>query len=171
MVHKKVYNNTVTYKKDGVIFMCLKPKFTYGEAFADFEEQEKRDTLGKGLFWLVKNDEEKFELFCVKMLCYRDGETLEKIETGECESEKLNHERAWSKLDKAVTQGKPYNFYPRGRVQIKKGKATVYLNPILNDGSIVDKICRSFGLTKENGIVDIRIKNDNSRHYQFLMEK
>ena len=171
MVHKKVYNNTVTYKKDGVIFMCLKPKFTCGEPFADFEEQEKRDTLGKGLFWLVKNDEEKFELFCVKMLCYRDGETLEKIETGECESEKLNHERAWSKLDKAVTQGKPYNYYPRGRVEIKKGKATVYLNPTLNEEAIVEKICRSFGLTRENGIVDIRIKNDNSWHYRFLMEK
>ena len=171
MVHKKVYNNTVTYKKDGVIFMCLKPKFTYGEPFADFEEQEKRDTLGKGLFWLVKNDEEKFELFCIKILCYRDGETLERIETGVCESEKLNHERAWSKLDKAVTQGKPYNYYPRGRVEIKKGKATVYLNPTLNEEAIVEKICRSFGLTRENGIVDIRIKNDNSWHYRFLMEK
>ena len=171
MVHKKVYNNTVTYKKDGVIFMCLKPKFTYGEPFADFEEQEKRDTLGKGLFWLVKNDDEKFELFCVKILCYRDGESLERIETGVCESEKLNHERAWSKLDKAVTQGKPYNYYPRGRVEIKKGKATVYLNPTLNEEAIVEKICRSFGLTRENGIVDIRIKNDNSWHYRFLMEK
>lgn len=151
--------------------MCLKPEYTYEEAFAEFEEQEKRDGLGKGLFWLMKNDSERFELFCIKILCYRDGETLEKVETGGCESENLNHERAWSKLDKAVTQGKPYNFYPRGRVQIKKGKATVYLNPILNDGAIVDKICRSFGLTKENGIVDIRIKNDNSRHYRFLMEK
>ena len=119
----------------------------------------------------MKNDSEKFELFCIKILCYRDGETLERIETGVCESEKLNHERAWAKLDKAVTQGKPYNYYPRGRVEIKKGKATIFLNPALNEESIVEKICRSFGLTRENGLTDIRIKNDNSWHYRFLMEK
>ena len=47
--------------------MCIKPKDTYDEPFAEFDEQEKRDALGKGLFWLVQNDEEKFELFCVKM--------------------------------------------------------------------------------------------------------
>lgn len=151
--------------------MCIKPKDTYDEPFAEFDEQEKRDALGKGLFWLVQNDEEKFELFCVKILCYRDGESLEKIETGECESEKLNHERAWAQIDKQITKGKPYNFYPRGRVQIKKGKATVYLNPVLNDTRILDKIFRSFGLTRENGIVDIRIKNDNSWHYRYLCDK
>ena len=150
--------------------MCLKPKMIYEELFAEFEEQEKRDALGKGLFWLVKNDSEKFELFCIKILCYRDCETLEKIETGICESEKLNHERAWAKLDKAVTQGKPYNFYPRGRVAIKKGKATIYLNPALNEEAIIEKICCSFGLTRENGIVDIRIKNDNSWHYRHLCD-
>ena len=151
--------------------MCLKPEYTYEEPFAEFEEQEKRDALGKGLFWLVKNDSEKFELFCIKILCYRDGETLEKVETGVCESEKFKHERAWEKLDKAITQGKPYNYYPRGRVEIKKGKATIFLNPALNEEPIVEKLCRSFGLTRENGIVDIRIKNDNSWHYRFLMEK
>ena len=150
--------------------MCLKPKMNYEELFAEFEEQEKRDALGKGLFWLVKNDSEKFELFCIKILCYRDCETLEKIETGICESEKLNYERAWAKLDKAVTQGKPYNFYPRGRVQIKKGKATIYLNPALNEEAIIEKICCSFGLTRENEIVDIRIKNDNSWHYRHLCD-
>ena len=148
--------------------MCLKPKVNYEEPFAEFEEQEKREALGKGLFWLVKNDSEKFELFCIKILCYRDGETLEKVETGVCESEKLNHERAWAKLDKAVTQGKPYNFYPRGRVEIKKGKATIFFNPVCNQQEIIEKICRSFGLTRENGIVDIRIKNDNSWHYRYF---
>ena len=29
--------------------MCIKPKDTYDEPFAEFDEQEKRDALGKGL--------------------------------------------------------------------------------------------------------------------------
>lgn len=151
--------------------MCLKPKYNYEEPFAEFEEQEKGDAFGKGLFWLVKNDSEKFELFCIKILCYHDGETLEKVETGICENEKLNHERAWAIVDKKITQGKPYNYYPRGRVAIKKGKATIFLNPALNEEPIVEKICRSFGLTRENGLTDIRIKNDNSWHYRYLCDK
>lgn len=151
--------------------MCLKPKLNYDEPFAEFDEQEQRDALGKGLFWLVKNDEGKIELFCIKILCYRDGETLEKIETGECESEKLNHERAWAKLDKQTTQGKPYNYYPRGRVEIKKGKARIFMNPILHQEEILEKIITSFGLTAENGLTHIRVKHDNSYHYCFLIEQ
>ena len=49
MVHTIVYNNTVTWNKDGAIFMCKKPKDTYDEPFAEFDEQEKRDALGIGL--------------------------------------------------------------------------------------------------------------------------
>ena len=102
--------------------MCIKPKDAYDEPFAEFDEQEKRDALGKGLFWLVQNDEEKFELFCVKILCYRDGETLEKVETGECESEKLNHERAWAQIDKQITKGKPYNSILAAAYKLKRVK-------------------------------------------------
>lgn len=29
--------------------MCIKPKATYNEPFAEFDEQEKREALGKGL--------------------------------------------------------------------------------------------------------------------------
>lgn len=150
--------------------MCIKIQDTYEEPFAEFEEQEQRDALGKGLFWLVKNDEEKFELFCMKILCYRDGETCEKVETGVCESERLNHKRAWAKLDKQTTQDKPYNYYPRGRVEIKKGKATIFMNPILHQEEILEKIITSFGLTAENGLTHIRAKHDNSYHCRFLIE-
>ena len=71
--------------------MSLKQKLKLGEVFAEFEEQEKCDARGKDLFLVVKND-----------------------------SEKLNHERAWAMVDKKITQGEPYNYYSRGRVEIKK---------------------------------------------------
>ena len=35
--------------------MCIKPKDTYNEPFAEFDEQEKRDALGKGLAEFNKN--------------------------------------------------------------------------------------------------------------------
>ena len=54
---------------------------------------------------------------------------------------------------------------------VKKGKATIFLNPALNEEPIIEKICRSFGLTRANGLTDIRIKNDNSWHYRYLCDK
>ncbi len=36
--------------------MCIKFKDTDDEPFAEFDEQEKRDTLVEGLFWFIRND-------------------------------------------------------------------------------------------------------------------
>ena len=30
-----------------------------------------------------------------------------------------------------ITKNKPYNYYPRGRVEIKNGKVSIYMNPVL----------------------------------------
>ena len=68
------------------------------------------------------------------------------------------------------TKNKPYNYFPRGRVQIKNGKAIIFANPLICAKPIMDVIIESFGLKKENGLTKIKIKADNSKHYQFLME-
>ena len=106
--------------------MFLKQKLKLGEVFDEFEEQEKCDARGKDLFLVVKND-----------------------------SEKRNHERAWAMVDKKITQGKLYNYYLLGRVEIGKGKATIFLNLALNEETIVEKICRLFGLTRGSGLTNI----------------
>lgn len=36
-----------------------------------------------------------------------------------------NHKKIWSELPRRVTQGKAYNYFPRGRVEIRKGKAII----------------------------------------------
>ena len=127
----------------------------------------------KGLVIIAPGMNSNSDSHLAEIMCFADHGymSLAYDATGVCESEKLNHERAWAKLDKKITQGKPYNYYPRGRVEIKKGKARIFLNPALNEESIIEKICRSFGLKRENGLTDILIKNDNSWHYRFLMEQ
>lgn len=139
--------------------------------FADFEDESAKTELGKGLFWLTRTKEGNFQILCCKLLCFRDGVTIEEVETGFCENDGISHERAWDKMQKDEnTKNKPFNYFPRGRVQIKKGKATIFANPILCNDSVIDVVKESFGLTLENGINKIRVKADNSKHYQFLME-
>ncbi|MBQ0092792.1 MAG: hypothetical protein KBS45_05650, partial [Clostridiales bacterium] len=61
--------------------------------------------------------------------------------------------------------GKPFNFYPRGRVEIKNGKVTVYLNPSLNTDTIRSLIISEFELAD---MPDITFKSDGSKHYGFV---
>lgn len=146
--------------------MCLKPQSSYEEPFSEFNNQQ-RDGLGKGLFWLTENDLGTIQLTCCKVLCSPNGEELEAENT---EREKLNHERVWAALDKNITRNKPYNYYPRGRVEIKKRKATIYLHPIMYDKEVLVQVMAHFGLYRRNGLKDIRIKSDHSKRYRFLME-
>ena len=75
----------------------------------------------------------------------------------------FNHRLTWEGLPKNVTHGKEYNYYPRGRVEIKGGKAVIYLNPALNSEEMLTELTRLFGLDE---LDFVRVKNDGSRHYR-----
>ena len=64
----------------------------------------------------------------VAIPCDRNGVTNETVAFSAKSGESFNHKTEWSKLDKSITQGKPFNYYPRGRVEIRNGKATIFLN-------------------------------------------
>ena len=125
--------------------------------------REYNNSLCKGLFWLIKNDVVEDVLLCVVEPLRIDGNEEQS------EEKKMNHERTWSILDKGITRGKPYNYFPRGRVEIKRDKAVIFLNHILNDKSVLNRLIEVFGLKEENGISEIKIKNDNSWHYRYLL--
>lgn len=75
------------------------------------------------------------------------------------------HKDSW----KAVMTGRKdlrgisWNYFPRGRVEISHGRALVFMNPqILNCKNYLEQIREKFGI----GHLDIRVKIDNSAHYQ-----
>ena len=49
--------------------MYIKPKDTNDDPFAKFDEQERHDTLGEGLFLFVKND----NTWHYRYLCDKNG--------------------------------------------------------------------------------------------------
>ena len=60
-------------------------------------------------------------------------------------------------------RGIPWNYFPRGRVEISHGRAFLYMNPeILNCNDYLERIREKFGI----GHLDIRVRIDNSAHYQ-----
>ena len=121
--------------------------------------------MKKGIFWIIDG-----KPMTVSVECDAVGETVGPPPDYSSKSgENFNHRIEWEKLSRNVTGGVAYNCYPRGRVEIKNGKATVWLNPVLNTPEVIEKIEKEFDL--HDGEIKIEIKNDNSKHYEYKNRK
>lgn len=119
----------------------------------------------KGIFWYSPKAN---ALICKKVFCDDRGAALENVEYTPKSGENFNHETEWQKIPRSITDGKAYNYYPRGRVEIKNGKATIYLNPVLKTEAIQKMIISEFHLIKEN--INVRFVSDGSLHYDYQIK-
>lgn len=124
----------------------------------------------KGIFWCYvicfDNDMYTHNLITVNVRCDRDGHPLEKVNYSSKSGDNFNHKTEWNKISEINRNKRPYNYYPRGRVEIKKGKIKIYANPeIICDEEARGLIVKTFELKEwEN---EIKWIADNSRHYQY----
>lgn len=101
-----------------------------------------------------------FALLCQCMPV--DGELLcFPVSGDEADTVGNNHRRFWKTLPHSLTGGMPYNYFPRGRVELRHGKAVVYLHPSLCTPGIDIRIRLAFSLPDE---VPLSFKADGSRH-------
>ena len=78
-----------------------------------------------------------------------------------------NHRRAWVRLPKDVTQGKAFDYYPRGRVELRQGRAYLFLSPLLCREEVVLQVKDAFGLDQ----LPVLLKADGSRHYRCYLDE
>ena len=125
--------------------------------------------MRKGIFWCANFDTECPELITVSAACDKNGDSKELVRFSSKSGNNFNHRPEWECLDRSITAGRPFNYYPRGRVEIKNGKATVFLNPAINKECIVYRIMDAFELMTGE-LNCINIKSDGSSHYRFTCE-
>ena len=129
--------------------------------------------LYKGIFWIVNRKYiESNMAYCIKLSCDINGIPLNELE---CEGvsksgDNYNHKKYWEILDRKLTNNKSYNYYPRGRVEIKNSKVMVFLNPIINTEEIQDFIIDEYKLNTEE-IKKIDFKVDGSNHYKSHLDR
>lgn len=113
----------------------------------------------KGLFWWTGE-----RLLCVQFSCGADGNAL-----GDAAplADWNNHRRAWARLPKDVTQGKAFDCYPRGRVELRQGRAYLFLSPLLCREEVVLQVKDAFGLDQ----LPVLLKADGSRHYRCYLDE
>lgn len=124
--------------------------------------------MKKGIFWCRNHRLDDPELIVITAECDQNGNTLQSGVTFSSKSgDNFNHRTEWKKMDRKTTAGKPFDHWPRGRVEIRNGKATVYLNPELNREEIVEKVMQVFELQNSETIRSVRIISDGSSHYKY----
>lgn len=68
-------------------------------------------------------------------------------------------------MEPSLKNGKPFDYYPRGRVEIRNGKATIFLNLNIFNNDIKNFLIRQFCLDNE-AIKKVVMIADNSEHYR-----
>ena len=120
--------------------------------------------MKKGIFWVI-TDAENIELITVTALCDEAGNLLENAARSSKSGLNFNHEAEWQRLERTITNGKPFNYYPRGRVEMRNGKAMIFLNPDINTEPVINLVKETFQLS---GLERIDIKSDGSNHYKYM---
>ena len=112
--------------------------------------------LYKGIFWAKDG-----EILALKVRCDQNGDPLVPCLFSSKSEKNFNHKKEWKRLSHTL----PYNYYPRGRVEIANNKATVYLHPDLCIDPVKSAIAACFGLRG----IEICWKADGSKHYKSLL--
>ncbi len=114
--------------------------------------------MKKGIFWCDSFGRDSPHLIVVSVHCDADGESDQPIDYSSKSGQNFNHKAEWQKLSRSVTGGQPFNYYPRGRVEIKYGNAIIYLNPDLNNATFLNKIMEDFELKEQKDLKSISVK-------------
>ena len=111
----------------------------------------------KGIFWFVEGE----ELVSVKVPCDPQGNPLVPVDFSSKTGENFDHRLEWEKLSPTLTQGKSFDHYPSGRVEIENRKVTVYCHPSLIQSPHRLMITGGFGIPSAT----TRFIADRSIHY------
>ncbi len=137
--------------------LCYDDAFGMGLVFRLFRKWET--IVYRGLFWVIDG-----EVYSIKHRCLVNGDFIGAMPASQNGKRNLTHKKEWNESKYGFTKGKPYNYYPRGRVEIKNCKAKIFLNPDIITDVIIEKIKNNFSL---KSLSDVKIIADGSKHYQY----
>ena len=128
--------------------------------------------LQRGIFWIKDIDNISESNLYFTIPCDINGNNVIDPEAAMASKDGLtyNHENTWKKLTSRETNNKPFNYYPRGRVEISRGKATIYCSPYIYGDDLKNWCIDKFNLTAHNGIKNVVLKADNSNHYHCYLD-
>ena len=119
----------------------------------------------RGIFWIADSENLQNNLPYIFRLPAEGGITADGVypPPNAKRGNGYNHALTWQYLPQTLRGGKPYNYYPRGRVKPDgRGGAKIFLNPCIATEQIIEFIIAQFCL---DGL-KIRVIADGSAHYR-----
>lgn len=131
--------------------------------------------LYRGIFWIkdisnIYNSELYFQIPCDSLGFINNSDFTISPLMSSTGSDNYNHQRVWSQLTKKETDGKTFNYYPRGRVEISNGIAKIYHSPQIPQEDLKTWCIDKFNLTVSNGIKKVKMIADGSEHYKCYLD-
>jgi hypothetical protein len=126
--------------------------------------------MKKGLFWLIAEGDE-LALLIYAADCDENGNRSgPEPPYNSKKGNSFSHERSWLEATKgqpSKIKSKAWDYFPRGRVEIKAGEASVYFNPILQEWGGFDEALVSLFDLRDFPMVMLP---DYSLHYKAKQE-
>ena len=142
-----------------------------GKCYYGSDYGKKEGPAYKGIFWIKDVENIYTSLVCVKEKVNKDGIVNDNSNMNSRKGNNYNHRITWENLEREVTDGKPYNYYPRGRVEIRNRKVTIYAHPDICTREIMIMIINEFNLHKENNIDKVIMNPAYSKHYDCYLDE
>ena len=136
-------------------------------------QNKSASALYKGIFWIRDPENIGDNSLCFMIPVNSHGEidpVLDKTGLNSKNQDNYNHRKLWESLDSKVTGNKNYDYYPRGRIEIKNGKAIIFVSPHLCRDDIIEWVTGEFHLNEQNGIKTVRVVPDYSIHYRCYLD-
>lgn len=131
--------------------------------------------LYRGIFWVPDVDDVQSSQLYFQIPCDSDGNVSPDFNIPTQMSSKgtdnYNHKNVWNSLPKKLTYGYDFNYYPRGRIEINRGVATIYASPHIPSEDLMSWLIDKFNLTAHNGIKKVRYIADGSDHYKCHLDE
>ena len=129
----------------------------------------------KGIFWSYLSwfDDDMYgaTVLPIRVKCDADGNPLEAVEFSSKSGENFNHKTEWEKMKATsrMCRKHPFDYFPRGRVEVNNGNIKVFANPvIIAEESAKNMVVKAFEL--EDVVEKIIWIADESKHYSFLVD-
>lgn len=127
--------------------------------------------LSKGIFWVKDVNNIRGSIIYFGIPCDTNGNATNNFVSNAKSGTTYNHENTWKLLSSKLTHNKPFDYFPRGRVEVNNSKAIIYCSPYLYSNELKNTIIELFNLNNHNGIRSVRMIADGSKHYQCYLDK
>ncbi len=138
------------------------------------DKEIRKPMLYKGIFWItdMENIEENTMIYRIPVDYMGNiDDSVDRTTLNSKNHDNYNHKKMWNSINTKETRNKSFDYYPRGRVEISGGRATIFATPCICTEEIIEYISKMFEITNENFIHTVKVVPDYSKHYQCFLDR